>query len=170
MIPSLVPPQAGVSSNTECSSPSLKAPGVGLSSDDQHSFPGSIQELAWGWSWCHPCSATPVRGLSYTSPGCFVLAGWGQGTAAAEPQEKPFLQFRWKPETSLLAAGRQQEEGTDKIKPWPIGASVRNVCHPRFIPFHLPLVGRVMGSPLVSWTSQLLTHLQDVIHPLLSNT
>lgn len=104
--PVLAPPQAGDSSSKECSSPwgyaSLKGPGVGLRPDDQHWFPGSIQALGRGWSWCHQCDATPVlRELGYTCP------GWGQATTVAEPQEKPFIQFRWKPESSLLATGRQ---------------------------------------------------------------
>lgn len=96
-----------------------------LSSDNQHLFPGSVQALPRSWGWCHPCSAaaTPaLRGLSDTYPDCSVLAGWGQGTAVAEPQKKPLVQFRWKPESSLLAAGRQQEEGADKVMMWPMRA------------------------------------------------
>lgn len=120
---------------------------------NQHLFPGTVQALAWGQGGRQPCSsvaAPMLRGFSDTDPGCSALAGSGQGTAAAVPQVKPSVRFRRKPEWSLLAAGRQQEEGADKVMLWPMRAQqVPGMCttsNLRFSALHLPLVGRVMGS------------------------
>lgn len=130
-----------------------RGPGVGLGCANQHLFPGTVQALAWGWVRCQPRSsaAAPVpRGSSDTDPGCSMPAGSGQGTAVAVPQVTPSVRFRNKPERSLLAGGRQQEEGADKVMLCPVRTQqVPGMCVTSNLwssSLCLPLVGRVMGS------------------------